>query len=270
MQRTRVVVLIIVCLIAACLPAWAVGRTTPVEVVNTPLVGIDPNSSTVKAVQTEPWYVEFMSTPSFNIANSPTVKIDGTTNTVKAAQSGTWNVGVSSMPTVSVNTHAVTQSGTWNVGINNTPSVNIANTPSVAVSNSPTVKIDATTNAVDTPTKHNAVQIWSTDQTIAISSSLTSPWIPCAGYSELRFLLQSDAMSNFITVYIKFRSPSTDFVPAKAVVWSSGVGGPGFIDGRATLAIECPIYGDWCIVKIDNGAGIPVKVFGSSYAYLVN
>ena len=156
------------------------------------------------------------------------------------------------------------------MGINGTPSVNIANTPTVSVSNVPTVRIDSTSNAVDTPTKHNGVQIWTSDQTIAIASSLTSSWIACDGYKDMRFLLQSDAMSNFITVYIKFRSPSTDFVPAKAVVWSSGVGGTGFIDGRATLAIECPVYGDWCIVKIDNGAGIPVKIFRSSYAYLVN
>jgi hypothetical protein len=270
MRKTRTVMLIIACLMVSCLPAWAASRTTPVEVLNTPFVGIDASNSTVKAVQVEPWYMNILGTPNFNVANSPTVKIDGTTNTVKAAQSGTWNVGVSSMPTVNVNTHAVTQSGTWNVGISGTPNVNIANTPSVNVSNSPTVKIDATTNAVDTPTKHNAVQIWSTNQTIANLSTLTSTWIACAGYDELRFLLQSDAMSNFITVYIEFRSPSTEFVPAKAVVWSSGVTGGAFHDGRATLAISCPVYGDWCQVKIDNNAGVPVTVFRSSYAYLVN
>lgn len=64
----------------------AIGRTTPVEVMNTPVVGIDPNYATVKACQIEPWYVEFMGTPNFNLANVPTVKIDGTTNTVKAAR----------------------------------------------------------------------------------------------------------------------------------------------------------------------------------------
>ncbi|MBN1193217.1 MAG: hypothetical protein JXA36_05975 [Coriobacteriia bacterium] len=263
--------LLIACLIAACLPVWAVARTTPVEVLNTPMVGIDPNNSTVKAVQADPWYMNILGTPNFNVANSPTVKIDATTNTVKAAQSGTWSVGVSSMPTVSVNTHAVTQSGAWNVGITGTPSVSIANapsvsisnTPSVSVSNSPTVKIDATTNAVDTPTKHNTVQLWATNQTIPNSSNTVSPSFSCAGYDELRFMLWSTSSAVNLMVYIRFRTPLGSFLCAKQLDWGQTGAGP-------TLPITCPVYGDTCQVEIYNGTGSTVVIYNASYVYLVN
>jgi len=248
-------------------PLWAVSRTTPVEVINKPLVGIETGNNVVQAVQLDPWYMNILGTPNFNVANSPTVKIDGTTNTVKAAQSGTWNVGVtgtpsvaqsgtwsvgvSSMPTVSVNTHAVTQSGTWNVGISGTPSVSVSNTP--------TVKIDATTNAVDTPTKHNSVQIWATNQTVPTSSDIVSPAINCAGYDELRFMLYANTSSVNLTAYIMFSTPSGAFLTVKQVAWSPLV-----------VPITCPVYGDTCKIDIYNSTGSSVVIYYQSCVYMVN
>ncbi len=259
-------------------PLWAVSRTTPVEVTNKPLVGIESGNNIVQATQKDAWYVNIMGTPNFNVANSPTVKIDGTTNTVKidgttntvkidattntvkAAQSGTWSVVLTGTP-------AVAQSGPWNVGINGTPNVNIANapsvtvsnTPSVSVSNSPTVKIDATTNAVDTPTKHKAVQLWAADQSIPTGSSRTSPLIDCAGYNEVRLLLVANTASASLTACISFRAPSGAYLIAKTVNWSAN-----------TMPITCPVYGDICIITILNSIGSTVTVYQDSFAYLVN
>ncbi|MBP6965103.1 MAG: hypothetical protein KBC96_11920 [Armatimonadetes bacterium] len=250
-------------------PLWAVSRTTPVEVTNKPLVGIESGNNVVQAVQLDPWYMNILGTPNFNVANSPTVKIDGTTNTVridgttntvKAAQSGTWSVGLTGTPSVA-------QSGTWNVGItgtpsvsvSNTPSVNIANAPSVSVSNSPTVKIDATTNAVDTPTKHNSVQIWATNQTVPTSSNIVSPAINCAGYDELRFMLYANTSSVNLTAYIMFSTPSGTFLTVKQVAWSPLV-----------VPITCPVYGDTCKIDIYNSTGSSVVIYYQSCVYMVN
>jgi hypothetical protein len=275
MRTTRYALLIITCLVYACLltaaPVWAVAtRTTPVEVTNKPLVGIETGNNIVQAVQLDPWYVNILGTPNFNVANSPTVKIDGTTNTVKAAQSGTWNVGLTG-------TLSVAQSGTWNVGVSGTPAVvqsgawnvGITGTPAVSVSNSPTVKIDATTNAVDTPTKHNTAQLWSTDQVMAIGATLSSGLISCAGYKELRFLISADRCSDFNKVYVKFVSPSNQLVTAKLIRWTDGAG-TGLIEDRSILPLVCPVYGDWCMVYIENGSGLEVRIYRSSYVYLVN
>ncbi len=261
MRRTRIVILIIACLIVSCLPVWAAGRTTPVEVMNTPLVAIDPNNSTVKAVQVDPWYMNILGTPNFNVANSPTVKIDGTTNTVKAAQSGTWNVGVSSMPTVNVNTHAVTQSGTWNVGINNTPNVNVTNTASVNVSNTPAVRIDASANAVDTPTRGRALLLFGGNQVIPTGAGVTSASFDCSGYSELRFIVSTDFAGSAIKAVVEFQSPL----------------GPSFW-GIALMrsltdtytAFSVPVYGGSCRLRITNNLGATATIWSESWVYMVN
>ncbi|MBI2844673.1 MAG: hypothetical protein HYX78_14865 [Armatimonadetes bacterium] len=90
------------CIIAAAvhgaIPAWAQGRTTPVEVTN--LLGIDPSNNTVKAqqlgtwsvslsgtaavTQSGSWNVGITGTPNVNVANTPTVNINATNNIVKA------------------------------------------------------------------------------------------------------------------------------------------------------------------------------------------
>jgi hypothetical protein len=274
MRTTQYALPIIACLVAACVftvaPVWAVSRTTPVEVTNKPLVGIETGNNIVQAVQLDPWYMNILGTPNFNVANSPTVKIDGTTNTVKidgttntvkAAQSGTWNVGITGTPTV-------VQGGTWSVGIANTPNVNIANTPSVSVtgtssvsvSNSPTVKIDATTNAVDTPTRRSTIQLWATDQALANGGTLYSPWISCAGYDEVRAILWSQTASTSITVYVSFRTPTGIFASVKTVGWPTG----------SIAAVTCPVYGDTCQIAIYNGTGIGINILNHSYVYLVN
>lgn len=253
-------ILITICLFTCMSSAWAVGRTTPVQVVNTPLVGIDINNSTVKAVQLDPWYVNILGTPDFNIANSPTVKIDGTMNTVKATQSGTWSVGVSSMPTVNVNTHAVTQSGTWNVGINGTPSVNIANTPSFSVSNTPTVRIDAAANAVTAASKHNTVQLSTSNVSIPAGDYWYSSEIDCEGYKEIRALLWSSTLSDTILVYVQFRSPTGYFMRAKSVPFQ----------GSSIMPVECPVYADTCRISIWNGTAVNMTLYDESYVYLVN
>jgi hypothetical protein len=257
-------------------PLWAVSRTTPVEVMNNLLIGIDAGNNIVQAVQRDPWYVGILGTPNFNVANSPTVKIDGTTNTVKAAQSGTWSVGLTGTPSVAQSgtwnvgisgTPAVVQSGAWNVGITgtpnvniaNTPSVSISNTPSVSVSNSPTVRIDAAANTVDTPTKHNSVQIWATNQTIPNSSNILSPSINCAGYDELRFMLYSNTSSVNLMIYIMFSTPSGIFMTVKQLAWSPLV-----------VPITCPVYGDICKIDIYNSSGAPVLVYYQSCVYMVN
>ncbi|MBI2844674.1 MAG: hypothetical protein HYX78_14870 [Armatimonadetes bacterium] len=76
-------------------PAWAAPRSTPVQVVN--LLGIDPNSNTVKAQQLGDWNVAIAGTPS-------------------VAQSGAWNVGISGTPSVNIaNTPTVRIDGTDNI-----------------------------------------------------------------------------------------------------------------------------------------------------------
>lgn len=281
MMNTRSITLIVAVIAAMSAvgptTAWAVaGRTTPVEVVNKPLVGIETGNNIVQSVQLDPWYVNILGTPNFNVANSPTVKIDGTTNTVKSAQSGTWsvgltgtpsvaqsgtwNVGVSSMPTVSVNTHAVTQSGAWNVGINNTPDVNIANTPSVSVSNSPTVRIDAAANAVVAASKHNTVQLSTSNVSIPASTSWNSALIDCAGYKEIRALLWSNTLSADILVYVMVRSPSGNYMTAKVVPFQ----------GSAVMPINCLVYGDTCKIMIWNDSSVEMTLYRDSYVYLVN
>jgi hypothetical protein len=242
------------------------ARTTPVEVTNP--VSIDSISNIVQCVQRDPWYVNIQGTPNVNIANSPTVKIDGTTNTVKAAQSGTWNVGLTGTPSVAQSgtwnvgisgTPAVLQSGAWNVGITGTPNVNIANTPSVSVSNSPTVRIDAAANTVDTPTKHNSVQLWGGNRTVPTSSNILSGSIDCAGYDELRFMLYANSSSVNLMVYIMFSTPSGTFLTVKQVAWSPLV-----------VPITCPVYGDTCKLDIYNGSGATVTIYYQSCVYMVN
>ncbi|GEM_PF-2951277 len=81
-------------ILAAAMPAAAQERTTPVEVKNSPTVGISSSANTVK--------------------------IDGAANGVKAEQSGAWSVGIAGTPAVSISGTAdvnATQAGTWNVGI---------------------------------------------------------------------------------------------------------------------------------------------------------
>ena len=270
MQRAAYTLLITACLIVACLPVWAVSRTTPVEITNKPLVGIETGNNVVQAVQLDPWYMNILGTPNFNVANSPTVKIDGTTNTVKidattntvkAAQSGTWSVGLTGTPSVA-------QSGTWSVGItgtpsvsvSNTPSVNIANAPSVSVSNSPTVKIDATTNAVDTPTKHNTIQLWATDTPVPNNSSVAAPWFSTAGYREMRVVLWPSGAGAGLTAYVSFRTPTGNFVPVKVVQWPGGT----------INAFTCEVYGDTCQVMVGNNLGFNINILNHSYVYLVN
>ncbi len=250
MKNAKQIPLMIVGLIAALLltavPTSAQTRTTPVEVMNKPFVGIDSASNVIQAVQKDPWYMNILGIPDFNIANSPTVKIDGTTNTVKATQSGTWNVGFV---------------GTPGVNIANTPSVSVASMPAVSISNSPTVKIDATANHVVAASKHNQIQLWTTDQSIANHTYLYSASIDCSGYNEIRVLLWSSVISAEMTVYMTFRSPTGSYMTAKSTTWA----GSGSI-----LAITCPVYGDICRLQIYNGTTIDGTIYRHSYAYLVN
>ncbi|MBN1193218.1 MAG: hypothetical protein JXA36_05980 [Coriobacteriia bacterium] len=267
-------------------PLWAVARTTPVEILNTPFVGIDPDNCTVKAVQAEPWYMNILGTPNFNVANSPTVKIDGTTNTVKidattntvkatqsgawnvgitgtpsVAQSGTWNVGVSSMPTVNVNTHAVTQSGTWNVGINGTPGVSVSNTPSVTVSNSPTVRIDSAANAVDTPTRGYAMLLFGSNQVIPTGSQAISSAFNCSGYKEVRFAISTNYAASTIYASVEFQSP------LGATYWSSVY--TQSLNNHYT-AFCVPVYNASCRVRIVNNVGATATIYSESWVYMVN
>ena len=258
-------------------PLWAMARTTPVEVMNNLLVGIDAGNNIVQAVQRDPWYVGILGTPNFNVANSPTVKIDGTTNTVKAAQSGTWSVGLTGTPSVAqsgtwnvgiIGTSSVSQSGTWNIGvlgtpnvnIANTPAVTIANTPSVSISNSPMVKIDPAVNTVDCPTKHNMIQLWATNQTLTSGMNLYSPAFSCAGYREVRALLWSGSGGANLQAYITFQAPTGIFFRIASTTWASG----------NIVTCQCPVYGDQCQIEIYNGLGFDVSIKNGSYAYLVN
>ncbi len=271
MPNTRRNSLCVACLatmlLLASVPLWAVGRTTPVEVLNTPLVGIDPNSSTVKAVQTEPWYVEFLSTPNFNVANSPTVKIDGTTNTVKATQSGTWNVGVSTMPTVNVNTHAVTQSGTWNVGINNTPSVAQSGTWNVGIS--------STANTVKAPPQTQMIQLWTEGHDLAPGAHLYSQHINTAGYRKMHVVLVGNMVGETSRAALLAEMGDGTVTELGKARWLSPT--PGFVQGgdfvvRAPyLIFSCDVIYDLYEIRVDNDhSNVTITIFGNSYVYLTN
>lgn len=251
------IVLIVWLPIVTMSAALGASRTTPVTVENSPVVKLDPAYATVKldstgnivrARQDGTWTVDLGSVPILTV------------NTHAVTQSGTWNVGVTSMPTVNVNTHPVTQSGTWTVGLSGTPNVNVANTPSVNVANSPVVKIDSSMNAVDTPTRHNTIQLWSTNQTVAAKSTLYSPYINCAGYDRVRAVLWCTTAASCITVYINFRAPTGYFASVMSFSWPSGT----------IAAVECPVYGDTCRIDIMNNCSSSITMSNDSYVYLVN
>jgi len=147
LAATSVCFLAILTMVASV--ALAQQRTTPVEVTNTPTVGISPSANSVTlsgtpAVSFDPFnnFVRLDGTHN-------TVKIDGTVNGVQAVQSGAWSVGISGIPTVgfstlentvkfdsTANTVKAGQSGAWNVGITGTPPVQISGTPTVGLSGS--------------------------------------------------------------------------------------------------------------------------------------
>lgn len=255
-----------VLLIISARPLLAVGRTTPVEVVNTPMVGIDPNNSTVKAVQVEPWYMNILGTPNFNIANSPTVKIDGTTNTVKAAQSGTWNIGVSSMPTVNVNTHAVSQSGTWNVGV--------TGTPSVAQSGTWNVGISSTANTVKLPAVAQVVQLWTNGTDVAPGSMLSSPQIYTSGFRRAHFIMVCTPASDQITASLLARMGDGVVAEIGKARWLSAAS--GFAQGGSfameahVLSFSCDVISDLYQIRIRNGSTQTATIYGTSYVYLTD
>lgn len=265
--------LFVLWVLSACLfasqQAFSAGRTTPVEVMNTPLVGIDSKQNEVSISQVDPWLVEVIGTPGFIIANVPTVKIDGSTNTVKAAQSGTWTVGVSSMPTVNVNTHAVTQSGTWNVGITGTPSVsianipnvNISNTPNVSVSNSPTVKIDSSANVVDTPTRGAAHLLFATDQVIPNGGQVISDPFDCLGYKEVRFVISNNFAGDNLWADAEFQSP------LGSAYWLTAHKEHLNLNEKAFCV---PVYNRYCRIRIMNFIGSTVTIYRDSWVYKVN
>ncbi len=257
MKNHAAILSILVSLTAMLLPvqqAQAQGRTTPVEVKNTPLVQIDKVGNTVTASQDGTWIVGIDGTPSVNVANtpdvhivntpnvsvanSPTVKIDGTTNTVKAAQSGTWNVGVTGTP-------AVAQSGTWTVGVSGTPNVNVANMASVSVANSPYVKIAGSDNTVRAPVLSSTVQLWTTDQTVANGAQLTSSAINCDGFRDLRFMGYTNSGGAGLTIRVEFLSPVAGY-------WYASVSQP--FTG-STTALTTPVYGTYAHIVISNSLG---------------
>jgi len=257
-------------------PVWAASRTTPVEVMNNLLVGIDAGNNIVQAVQKDPWYVGILGTPNFNVANSPTVKIDGTTNTVKidattntvkAAQSGTWSVGVSSMPTVSVNTHAVSQSGTWNVGV--------TGTPSVAQSGTWNVGILGTANTVKTPPQTQTVQLWSDGTDLAAGAKLYSPWVYTAGFRQVHVVLVGNMVGDNVraALIVKMGDGGMGEI-GKARFYGSHT--PGFLQGgdfivSATyLTFSFQVISDIFQIRIDNDSTLGVTIYGSSYVYLTN
>lgn len=240
--------------------AHAQGRTTPVEVKNTPLVQIDKDGNAVSASQSGDWSVAILgipsvaqagtwnvgiaNTPNVSVVNSPTVKIDGTTNVVKSSQYGAWSVGVSG-------TAAVTQSGTWTVGV--------SGTPSVSVSNSPVVRIDSTANVVDTPTRGHAVLLFATDQVIPNNGQVTSLAFDCSGYKELRFVIRSDWGASDLSTYVEFQSPRgpwhgthTEYMP------------------NNPAAFTVPVFGPSCRIRIINHVGATVTVSCDSWVYMVN
>ncbi len=265
----RLLAFLAAAIVVACTTcAYAQGRTTPVEVKNTPLVQIDKLGNSVTASQDGTWIVgidgtasvnvantpdvHIVNTPNVSIANSPTVKIDGITNTVKAAQSGTWNVGVTGTP-------AVVQSGTWTVGVSGTPNVSVVNTPSVSVSNSPTVRIDSTANVVDTPTRGHAVLLFATNQVIPNNAQVTSLAFDCSGYKELRFVIRSDWGASTLYTYVEFQSPRgpwhgthTEYMPINPA------------------AFTVPVFGPSCRISIINNVGATVTVSCDSWVYMVN
>lgn len=269
----------LVSMLPAAGPLWAVGRTTPVEVTNTPLVGIDGSSGNniIQCLQRDAWYVDINGTPNFNVANIPTFKIDTAANVVKATQSGTWNVGVSGIASVAqsgswnvgvIGTSAVSQSGAWSVGItgipnvsvSNTPSVTIANSPSVSVSNSPMVRIDPAVNTVDVPTKHNMIQLWTSNQPVENGMTLYSSSFSCAGYREVRALLWSGSGSADLRAYVTFEGPTGLFFRIASVTWASG----------NMVTCQCPVFSDHCQIEIQNSTGSTVNIMNGSYVYLVN
>lgn len=256
----------------------AQGRTTPVEVKNTPLVQIDEGANKVSASQSGDWGVAILgipsvaqggawnvgitntpnvsvtNTPNVSVTNSPTVKIDGTTNVVKSSQYGAWSVGVSG-------TAAVTQSGTWTVGLSGTPNVNVTNTPSVSVSNSPVVRIDGTANVVYTPTKGRAVLLFGSNQVIPTGSSVTSATYDCTGYKELRFLIENNNAGSALRALIEFQSP------LGAGFWS--IVHTEYVTDNA-MAFSVPVYGASCRVRIVNSLGSTTTIWSQSWVYMVN
>lgn len=165
------------------------------------------------------------------------------------------------MPTVNVNTHAVTQSGRWTVGINGTPNVTIANTPIVSVSNSPAVKIDPAFNAVDTPTKGYAMLLFSSNQVIPNGSQVISPGFNCSGYKEVRFAISTNYSGADIYASVEFQSP------LGATNW--------FCVHEETMhshftAFCVPVYSTSCRVRIVNYLGATATIYGESWVYMVN
>lgn len=238
--------------------ASAQGRTTPVEVKNSPSVMINPAGSGVKASQGGDWAVSIVGTPSVSqsgtwsvgitntpnvsVSNSPTVKIDATTNTVKATQNGTWNVGVS---------------GT--VAVSGTPTVSVTNTPNVSVSNSPVVKIDSLQNVVSAPTRAHTVQLFSANQVMPTGTQVVSPSFSCSGYKELRFLIDSDWSADTLTALIEVQSPTGFW----ALVQRQRLSIPPH-------AFSVPVYGANCRVRMNNNVGATATIYATSWVYMVN
>jgi hypothetical protein len=266
-----------VCLIACLVilsatgatPLWAVSRTTPVEVTNKPLVGIETGNNIVQSIQRDPWYVGILGTPNFNVANSPTVKIDGTTNTVKidattntvkAAQSGAWTVGISGTPFVS-------QSGTWNVGV--------TGTPSVAQSGAWNVGILSTANTVKTPPQTQTVQLWSDGTDLAAGAKLYSPWVYTAGFRQVHVVLVGNMVGNDVraALIVKMGDGGMGEI-GKARFYGSHT--PGFLQGgdfivSATyLTFSFQVISDIFQIRIDNDSTLGITIYGNSYAYLTN
>jgi hypothetical protein len=255
--RSKIAIIIALCMLLAAVAAQAQTRTTPVEVVN--LIGIDPAANTVKAQQSGLWSVGIQGTLDARLVESPTVKFDTTSNTVKAQQSGMWNVGITGTPTVA-------QSGAWNVGISGTPNVN--------VSNSPTVRVDAAHSSVSTPTGYRMVQLFSEDRVVAANGTVTTSFLDCAGYSEMRVVMYSNTTSVDVDVSLWKRSPTNVYLRVgRANFGTSGQSvsnQANFTTTPTFCMFAVPVLSDRVYISVYNGTSQSITIRSHSYVMLVD
>jgi len=165
----------------------------------------------------------------------------------------------------------VSQSGAWNVGITGTPGVNVAN--------SPVVRIDASQNTVKSPTLSNYVQLWTSDQTVAVGGSLSSPNIDCTGYREVRIILLATTdgytESDRILVNWRYLAPNgslpligqSDFAVGTVQALTNGAFRTPA--GRAVFSI--PVVAPVMRIEIfNNRTSGAITIVRNSVAYLVN
>ena len=164
----------------------------------------------------------------------------------------------------------VSQSGAWNVGITGTPGVNVAN--------SPVVRIDASQNTVKSPTLSNYLQLWTSDETLAVGNSLWSPSIDCTGYREVRIVLATTGNyteSDRILVNWRCQAPNlawsligqSDFAVGTVQALTNGAFRTPA--GRAVFSI--PVVAPIMRIEIvNNRTSGAITISRNSVAYLVN